>query len=152
MWMAPKIAAMKEVMDFDIRYAKQLYGAMAGMSAEQMAAAMAMYPMMKDSMARMSAEGAKMDGTAIQTTTTMEAVKSAEQMAQETRASEDTSSSGGGISGRLGGMLAKKMGPKKDDAGKPRATFMTMNHEVLKVATSVAAEDVAVPAGFKETK
>jgi hypothetical protein len=153
MWLAPKIAAMKEVLDFDMRYAKQLYGTMAGVSAEQMAAAMAMYPMMKDAMARMSAEGAKLEGTPIQTTTTMDAVKSAEQIAQEAKAADDSpSSGGGGISGRLGGMLAKKMGPKKDDAGKTRSTFMTMNHEVLKVATDVAPADVAVPPGFKENK
>jgi hypothetical protein len=153
MWLAPKIAAMKEVVDFDMRYAQKLYGAMAGMSAEQMAAAMAMYPMMKDAMTRMSTEGAKLEGTPIQTITTMDAVKSAEQIAQEAKTADDSSSSsGGGISGRLGGMLAKKIGPKKDDANKPRATVMTMNHEVLKVVTDVAPTDVAVPAGFKEGK
>jgi hypothetical protein len=153
MWLAPKIAAMKEVLDFDMRYAQKLYGTMAGVSAEQMAAALAMYPMMKDAMARMNTEGAKLEGTAIQTITTVDAVKSAEQIAQEAKTADDSQSSGGGgISGRLGGMLAKKMGPKKDDAGKTRSTFMTMNHEVLKVATDVAPADVAVPAGFKENK
>ena len=154
MWLAPKIAAMKEIADFDIRYAQKLYGTMiAGVSAEQMAAAMAMYPMMKDAMAKMSAEGAKLEGTAIQTTTTMDAVPSAEQMAQESKAAEaDNRPTGGGISGRLGGMLAKKIGPKKDDAGKARSTFMTSNHEVLKVITYVTPADVAVPAGFKENK
>ncbi len=152
MWLAPKIAAMKEVIDFDMRYAKQLYGTMAGVSAEQMAAAMAMYPMMKDAMARMSAEGAKLEGTPIQTITTMDAVKSAEQMAQEAKAADEPASSGGGgISGRLGGMLAKKMA-KKEEPGKTRSTFMTMNHEVLKVATDVSPADVAVPPGFKENK
>ena len=51
MWLAPKIAAMKEIADFDLRYAQKLYGGMfAGASAEQMAAAMAMYPMMKEAM------------------------------------------------------------------------------------------------------
>ena len=154
MWLAPKIAAMKEIADFDIRYAQKLYGTMiAGVSAEQMAAAMAMYPMMKQALGRMSTEGAKLEGTAIQTTTTMDAVPSAEQMAQESKAAEaDNRPTGGGISGRLGGMLAKKIGPKKDDAGKARSTFMTSNHEVLKVVTDVTPADVAVPAGFKENK
>jgi hypothetical protein len=32
-----------------------------------------------------------------------------------------------------------------------RATFMTMNNEVLKITTNVSAADVALPAGFKET-
>jgi len=154
MWLAPKIAAMKEIADFDIRYAQKLYGTMiAGVSAEQMAAAMAMYPMMKQALGRMSTEGAKLEGTAIQTTTTMDAVPSAEQMAQESKAAEaDNRPTGGGISGRLGGMLAKKIGPKKEDPGKTRSTFMTINTEVLKVATDVAPADVAVPAGFKESK
>jgi hypothetical protein len=153
MWLAPKIAAMKEIADFDMNYARKLYGpTFAGISASQMAMVMAMYPMMKDAMAKMSAEGGKLDGTAVQTTVTMDAVKSAEQLAQESKAAETDSRPTGGISGRLGGMLAKKIGPKKDDAGKPRSTFMTMNTEVLKVATEVAPADVAVPVGFKESK
>src|SRR5947199_572363 len=54
-WLAPKIAAMKEITDFDVRYAQKLYGGMfAGVSAEQMAAAMALYPMMKQAMGRMT--------------------------------------------------------------------------------------------------
>jgi len=39
-----------------------------------------------------------------------------------------------------------------DDAAKPRATFMTATTEVLKVVTDVTPADVAVPAGFKESK
>ena len=43
MWMGPKVDAMKEIVDFDLRYAKQVGGPMvAGASPEQMAAAMAM--------------------------------------------------------------------------------------------------------------
>jgi len=154
MWLAPKIAAMQEVAAFDLKYAQKLYGPMvSGVSASQMAAALATYPMLKDAMEKMRTEGAKLEGTAIQTTVTTEAVKSAEQLAQESKtAAESKPSGGGGLSGRLGGMIAKKIGPKTDDAAKPRATFMTMNTEVLKIATTVAAEDVAVPAGFKETK
>jgi hypothetical protein len=154
MWLAPKIAAMREIVEFDIKYAKQLYGPMvSGISASQMAAASAMYPMMKDAMAKMSTEGAKLDGTPILTTVTMDAVKSAEQIAQESKEeSKPASSSGGGISGRLGGMLAKKIGPKKEEPGKTRSTFMTSNTEVLKVATDVTAAEVALPAGFKENK
>jgi hypothetical protein len=152
MWLAPKIAAMQEIAAFDLKYAQKLYGPMvSGISASQMAMVMATYPMMKDAMAKMRAEGSKLDGTAIQTTVTTEAVKSAEQLAQESK-SADSKPSGGGLSGRLGGMIARKIGPKTDDAARPRTTFMTMNTEVLKVATSVSGEDVAVPAGFKENK
>jgi hypothetical protein len=153
MWLAPKIAAMQEVAAFDLKYAQKLYGPMlTGISASQMAMVMASYPMIKDAMAKMRTEGGKLDGTAIQTTVTTDAVKSAEQLAQESKSAGESKPSGGGLSGRLGGMIARKIGPKSDDTAKPRTTFMTMNTEVLKVATSVAAEDVALPAGFKEAK
>src|SRR3990172_516591 len=84
MWLAPTIAAMKEVADFDLKYAQKLYGStVAGVSADQMAAAMVMYPMMKDAVAKMNAEGGNIEGTAIQTVTTMEAVRSEERRVGE---------------------------------------------------------------------
>ena len=156
-WLAPKIAAMKEIADFDLRYAQKLYGSMiAGVSAEQMAAAMAMYPMMKQALGKMTSEGGKIDGTAIQSTTTLDAVKSPEDMAQEAKATEsdNKSAASGGVGGMLGG-FAKKMAQKRsggDGTPKPRTTFMTTTHEVLKVVTDVTAADVAVPAGFRENK
>ncbi len=154
LWLAPKIAAMKEIADFDVRYAQKLYGGMfAGVSAEQMAAAMAMYPMMRQAMGRMTTEGAKLDGTAIMTTVTMDAVKSADQVAEEAKATEEQPKAQG-LGGLLGG-LAKKAAAKKSGGGddsKARTTFMTTTNEVLKVATAVSATDVAVSAGFKENK
>ena len=69
-----------------------------------------------------------------------EAVKSKEQAAQDSQ-----QSSGGG----LGGMLARKM--MKTEA-KPRATVFTLMHETLEVNSSVAAEDLQLPADFKEKK
>jgi len=152
LWLAPKIAAMKEIADFDVRYAQQLYGGMfAGVSAEQMAAAMALYPMMKQAMGRMTVEGAKLEGTAILTTVTMDAVKSGEQIAEETTAAEEKPAPG--LGGLLGG-LAKKAAARKggDDGSKARTTFMTSTNEVLQIATAVSATDVGVPVGFKENK
>jgi hypothetical protein len=151
MWMGPKVDAMKEIVDFDLRYAKQVGGPMvAGASPEQMAAAMAMYPGMTQALARMRAENVNLDGTAILTTVTIDAVKSAEQMAQdqkqESTSSSSSSSSGGG--GLLGGLARRAMQRKEDP--KARATFMTMTSEVLKLSTDVPAADVAIPAGFKE--
>jgi hypothetical protein len=157
MWLAPKIAAMREIADFDMRYAQKLYGTtVSGVSAEQMAAALAMYPMMKEALGRMSAEGAKLEGTPILTTTTMDAAKSAEQMAADGQQKESDSKPGvsGGVGGLLGG-LARRAAAKKaegDADAKPRATFMTSTTEVMKVVSDVSADDVAVPAGFKENK
>jgi hypothetical protein len=156
MWLAPKIAAMKEIADFDMRYAQMLLGPMvAGASPDQMAAATAMYPYMKQAMARMTAEGTKLDGTAVQTVTTLDAVKSAEQIAAEAKTREDDSKSKqpSSVGGMLGGFMAKKMQKKAaggDEGNKARATFMTATSDVLKVVTDVTPGDVAVPAGFKE--
>ena len=139
-WMAKAIPAMKELSDFELRYWKAIAPEAAGMSAEQMAAVMAMYPMLQRAMERLKAEGSKLEGTPLATTTVFEAVKSKEQMAQQ---SQQSSGSG------LGGMLARKV-MKRDD--KPRATIFTLNHETLEVTASVSPEELQIPAGFKEKK
>jgi hypothetical protein len=153
MWMAPQIAAMKEIAEFDLRYAQKLYGGLlAGASAEQMAAAMVMYPMMKQAMGRLTTEGAKIDGTAILTVMTMDAVKSKEQMAQEAKSNEGAASQTPTSVGGLLGGLARRAARQNAEEPKARATFMTSTTEVLKVSTTVAATDVAIPMGFKENR
>lgn len=157
MWLAPTIKEMKEIRDFDARYAQKLYGPMmTGVSAEQMAAAVALYPMLKQAMGKMNAEGGKIDGTPVMTVTTVDAVKSEEQLAAEAQQANDRKSQERGSVGGLLGGLAKRAAAKKmgggDDAGKPRATIMTTTTEVLNVTTAVGPDALAVPAGFKETK
>ena len=145
-WLAPHIAALKELADFDMKYWKQLQGPDAmGMSAEQLATVVAMYPAVKQAMDRLQKEGTKLEGTPIATTTTVEGVKSKEQAAQQ---AESGKSSGGG----LGGMLARKMAKKDNDATGARAMIFTSEHEVQEVQTAVAAADTDIPAGFKEKK
>jgi hypothetical protein len=150
-WMAPKNPALDEIVAFDMKFAQKVYGGMfTGVSAEQMAAAMAFYPMMKQALGRMTTEGAKIDGTPILTTLTMDAVKSQEQMAQEAK-SGGSAQPPGSVGGLLGG-LARRAARRNDDEAKARATFLTSTTEVLKIDTTVAATDVAIPAGFKESK
>jgi hypothetical protein len=149
MWLMPEQKALTEVNEFDRRYAEKLYGELSGVSAQQMAMAMAMYPMMRQAIEKMQAEGTKVEGTAVQTTLTFDAVASAEQV--EAQKKEETSGGGGrGLGGMLGGLARRAA--KKDDEPKQRTTFMTTTVEVLKLSTDVSASDVAVPAGFKETK
>jgi hypothetical protein len=155
-WIGPKIPALKEVADFDQRYAKALGNIFGlGGSAEQMAMATAMYPGMKDMIGKMQVESVNMEGAQILTEMTMETVKTAEQMAQAPK--QDSDSSSMTSIGGLGGMLGRRLGRKKEaetDPNKPknRSTIMTMNHELLKISTSVPPEDLAIPAGFKEKK
>lgn len=163
MWLTPSIPAMKEVVEFDMKYAEKLFGPMmSGASAQDMASAMAMYPAMKPALEKMATEGRKLQGTAVLTVTTIDAVKSAEQVAAEQQSSGSSASSSGssapsGVGGLLGG-LGKRMAQRKNNneaapaAQKDRVTVVTTTSEVLKVATAVSAEEVAVPAGFKETK
>ena len=47
-------------------------------------------------------------------------------------------------------MMKKKEQPENGGGAANRANVMTANHEVLSVATDVAPDAVALPAGFKE--
>jgi hypothetical protein len=161
MWLAPSIKEMKEIAEFDRKYAEKLYGPVySGVSAQQMAMVQAMYPMTKDAIAKMSKEGEKIEGTPIITVTTMDAVKSAEQIEAEAKqssaASETAQKPPTSVGGLIGGFAkrtaAKKAAANDEGKDKSRATFMTATTEVVKVVTSVSADDVAIPAGFKETK
>ena len=144
-WLGPQIAALKELAEFDLKYWKQLQGPDAmGMSAEQLATVIAMFPAVKQGMDRLQNEGTKLQGTPLSTTTTVEGVKSKEQAAQQA----DSGKGGGG----LGGMLARKMARKDTDATSGRAMIFTAEHEVQEVQTAVTAADTAIPAGFKEKK
>jgi hypothetical protein len=147
-WLGPQIPALKEVADFDMRYWKALQGPDAmGLSAEQMSMVLAMYPMLKQASERLSKESGKLQGTPLATTTTFDVVKTKEQMAQQA----ESSGSGGG--GGLGGMLARRIAKRGgDNDAKPRATVFTVMSETEEIATSVAAADVELPAGFKEKK
>jgi hypothetical protein len=104
-----------------------------------MAQVLAAFPLFKQAMDRMQKDGDKLNGTPLDTTMTLESVKSKEQSTQQSQ------SSGGG----LGGMLARKM-MKKNDSGTGRSTIFTSRHQYLEIAKSVDAADVAIPAGFKD--
>lgn len=137
MWLAPRIAALEEIAAFDRRYAEQLYGLSATMSADQLAALLAMHPGFEEAQKRLAAEGQKLQGTPLMTTLTLESVKNPEQQA-----------SAGGGSG-IGGMAGRLMRRNRDKPGQKNRVFASTS-ETLSIATSVDAADVAIPAGFKE--
>ena len=152
-----KAVSLKEISDFDRRYFEQLAGPVSAADAQQMATAMAMFPGLKEAFARLSRED--LGGTAIQTTTTIDAVKSAEQMKEQESAaasSDKERSNPASIGGAIGGFMRRRQQqqqvPPPPDANPARSTFMTMNNEVLTISTSASAADVAMPEGFKERK
>jgi hypothetical protein len=153
MWMAPKIAAMQEVFDFEMQYAQKLYGPMiAGASPQDMAAVTALYPGIRPALERMTVETGKIEGTPILGIVKIEGVKSAEQFAQEQkrRADDSRPNMAAGVGGLLGGLARRAAQNKVEGEPSQRATVMTTTNEVLKVTTQVSATDVAIPAGFKE--
>jgi hypothetical protein len=159
MWMTPLTPAMQEVSEFRLKYAQQLFGPMIdGASPQDMASAVAMYPMMKPALEKMAAEGRKLQGTPILTTTTIDAVQSAEQLAAaqgsgtEAKSDNATPTSIGGLIGGFGKRAARKKDDEAATGPKDRTTVVTTTNEVLKVVTTVSDADVAMPAGFKESK
>ena len=157
-WLTPSVPALKELHDFDRRYAEKLYGPVM-MDAQQMAMAMSMYPMLKDAMARLQKEKVNLDGTPVLTVVKVEAAANAEQAAAAEKEKEEPKPAAN--VGGLGGMLARRVMKRDKDKDKEkqaaaepsapgRATVFTMQHEVLKVAPAATDADVALPAGFKQ--
>jgi hypothetical protein len=154
LWLAPRNAALNEVQEFDLKYAQKLYGpVVTGASPQDMAAALAMYPQMQPALERMRAEGSKLEGTPILTTITMDAVKSAEDLAAEKQGSaESKPATPTSVGGLLGGFARKAVRKDKEEAPSARVTFLTTSVEVLKLTTEVAASEVAIPTGFTEAR
>lgn len=141
MWLAPRgglIGALDEIGAFDRRYAEKVYGLSGTMSADQLAALIAMHPGFQQAQERLASEGAKLGGTALMTTVTLESVKNPEQQA---------SSGGEGI----GGMAGRLMRRNREKPGQKTRVFASTS-ETLSIATSVDEADLAIPAGFKEKR
>ena len=145
MWMGPRLAALDELHQFDLRFARAVYGENFAADMQQMAGMMAMYPSFKTMASRMQAESGKLDGTALSTTVMFESVRSAEQM--KAASAPPASSGGGGLSGMLGRRMLGNRGQPQQ-----RTKVLTTTNDLLSVATTVADADVAIPAGFKEKK
>jgi hypothetical protein len=117
-----KAVSLKEIADFDRRYyEKLLAGTPSPVDAQQMATAMAMFPGLKEGFARLGRED--FGGTAIQSSTTIDAVQSAEQMknreksrtAPGQRAIESPS-----IGGAIGGFMRRRQQAKEQEKEKER--------------------------------
>lgn len=147
-----KSVSLKEIADFDRRFFEKLASPAMMAEAQQMATAMAMYPGLREAFGRLSKEN--FEGTAISSITTVDAVKSPEQMQQQKESSSAQSGGSGvptSVGGAIGGFMRRRTQQKDEaSANNPRATFMTINNEVLKIATAATPADVAMPAGFKQ--
>jgi hypothetical protein len=152
MWMGPRLAAMREVGDFDRRFAQKLYGKEFGTAEmQQMAVLMATNPAFGKAMKAFADKRSSFEGSPIRTTLTFETVAGTEQHAD----SQQQSDSPSGMSGAIGGLLGrmKKNRDEKQAASDPnsnRAKLFDSTVDVLKASTSASAADVAIPAGFRQ--
>jgi hypothetical protein len=104
LWIAPKIAALDEMYNFQMRYIKALnLGAM--IDPQQAGAISAAIPGIGQMGEKLAAERSKLQGTTLSTTSVFETVKSPEAMKQ---AESQKSSGGGGLGGMLAGKLMKQ--------------------------------------------
>ncbi|OLD57077.1 MAG: hypothetical protein AUI54_03995 [Acidobacteria bacterium 13_1_40CM_2_56_5] len=157
-WIAPKIAAMKEIDDFTLRFYQKLAGPYGFGDPEQMAAVMAANPFMKDAIEKFQKEAANLDGTSILLNMTVEVAAPPEESAQlqkvQEREPKTDITSVRGVLGGLGRRIGRKNDEKKEEpqtATPGRVGLMSMNHELVRISTDVSDADLAIPAGFKET-
>jgi hypothetical protein len=148
-WLTPQAKARDEVAAFDLRYLKKLYGEAAAkeMAGAFAAIAAAGLPGMGLGMEKLREAGTKLEGYPILTTTLIEKVRSAAELAPKAEEQEEAPADVKGIGGFLAKRLGKKMLEKKPQ---PRELLMTGTQEVLSLSTSVTDADVAMPGGYRE--
>jgi hypothetical protein len=147
MWLAPVDTGAKELATFERRYFEKLNGPMVAGAEAQMATLMATYPGLREAMGRLQTEGAKMDGTPVLTTTTIEAVKSPQAMAQ---AEQQQAEQPKGLGGLLGKKLKIGRNTDEGNGARNRSMLMTTTQELLSVSKAVTTADLALPAGFTQ--
>lgn len=148
LWVAPEVPELRELADFDLRYAKKMaevFGFDPGRmkaSAEQMAQMMAAHPGLVQAIQKMREETAKIEGTPLSTILAVNLIRSAEQVAKAEKGDSQIT----GVSGFLARKLMKKAAGDPTD---PKQALMTSTIETLKLSTEVTPADVALPAGYK---
>ncbi len=147
LWMTPQVPALQELNDFRVRYAQAIYGPMVAQAMPNMTQALAMYPQMKDAMARLAEEGKKLDGTPLLTEMIFMV---AAPPGSETEQKAEPAPGLGGLLGGLGRMRRRNNDAPAPAAAAPgRSTVLTTTNETLQITPSATDADVALPAGLK---
>jgi hypothetical protein len=157
MWMGPRLAAMKEMEDFDRRYFMKLYsGTNLGIDMQQAAMLMAQNPSFGEAMKKFQEKRNSFDGTAIQSNVRFEVVGGAN---QESAESENNAAPSDAAVRAIGGLLGKMK--KRNSSGdtstaaareEDRAALFTSTVEVLKADNGGTEEDLSIPADFKQVR
>ena len=158
MWLAPRVAALKEVEDFDRRYVKKLWAEL-GMDMRSFAALAAMSPEFSKAMKKLQEKAA--DGSPIRTGLNFEVVPDprAKASAEEEEGQSASTAAVAALGGLMNRMKKKRASeePAKE-AEKPATTtaggkmLFNSKTEVLEANGSASKDDVAIPKTFKLTK
>lgn len=143
MFLGPKIAAMKEISDFDRRYFQKLYGASFAADMAQMAMLMATTPAFGKAMKVYAEKSSALQGTAVRTTMTFDTVGSPQQAEKR---DDDAQTPAGALMGGLMNRMKKKRAESSD--GPEKNTLFTSSVEILKAGSTASSDAVTIPAGF----
>jgi hypothetical protein len=151
-WIGPRIKELREISDFDRRYAQKLYGQSFAQAEAQMAVLIATNPAFAKAMKAFADKSSSVEGTAIRTILTFEAVTGTEQPQQAQ--GDDSGGTPTSIGSALGGLMRKAAQKRhSEDAAKDgpqHNTIFESTTEVLKASATATSNDVAIPAGFTQ--
>jgi len=139
LWIGPRVAALKELADFDLRFMRKLYGEAFDTDLRQMTAMMATTPAFGKAMKAFSEKQSHLEGTAIRSKMDFESVIGTE----EKEGDQPTSAASA-----LGGLMGRMR--RHHDDGPQRNNMFESNSEVLQASNRATADEVAIPAGFQQ--
>lgn len=161
LWMAPRIAAVREHEEFERRYIRKLWGD-SGIDLRSMSALAALAPDMSKAMKKFHENLSSMDGSAVRTVLTFETVPDPRQRAERSEEEEDEAASAANQAAKaLGGLMNRMRKKPADDSAseeKPAKTtaktkggsvVFTSTSELLRASGSASAAEVSIPADFK---
>ena len=157
LWLAPRIASMREAEDFERRYVQKLWGE-SGMDMRSMAALVAMAPQFTKAMKKLQEKQGALEGSAVKTILTYETV--ADPRARGSESDEAASPSDaavkaiGGLMGRMRKKPAEETSeaPAKSGAAKTPNGRMLFNSQTEVLNAAATGADVSLPAGFTQRK
>lgn len=155
MWMGPRVPAMRELVEFDRRFAEKVYGPQFVAAMRGLAAAFAATPAFAKAMKTFSDKQSSFEGTPIRTNMTFETVAGTEQPKEQQAKSDESqpSSLGGAMMGGLMNRMKQRKQEKSDSSEQSapgRSELFTSMTELRSAKSSASAADVAIPAGFRQ--
>ncbi|HUJ14922.1 MAG TPA: hypothetical protein VL284_14140 [Thermoanaerobaculia bacterium] len=140
-WLGPRIAAKRELAEFEQRFMRKLYGDSFMADMRQAMTMMATTPAFAKAMKTLNEKQGSLEGSPVRSKMTFESVTGKNPSADQ----QQPQPSG------LGGLLGRMRHRNQDTSSGPqRNTMFESNSELLKATTSASAEDVALPAGFTQ--